>query len=1070
MESPAYDGRGRLIFIETSGVPFFDGQGGLLGFRGISRDITERNKMKESLKAATLQAEHHRLILEMILQQMPAGVIITDASGAVAKNNEAMDRIWRRSMLPDENIDNHAYVGFHADGREYQFEEWPLTRSLRGGETIIGEEMTILRGDGTKGVIHISSAPIKDKNGNIVAGVVIDVDITERKRTEEALKSSERRFKDMFESSPIDMVLMNFDGTFIDINQAALDMHGFTSKDELIGTNCLSLVDPDYHQEIALRWAETLEKGFVRNVELVQLKKDGQKINTLVNATSLKDSAGKIYALLAMVQDITLRKRMEEELRESERQYRELVKYAPVGIYELDFRNMRLKSVNDAICLLTGYTKEEIMQMNPFDLLDEEGQRIFQERIRKWLAGEKSDEHVTYKMKAKDGHEIPADLLVTFTTDENGEPLGAIVIGQDITERKQIENEKILLESYQRNNEILESITDSFYALDQKLCFIYVNKGAEKAWGIPRSTLFGRKISEVFPDIINYSLAKFNRVLQEQTPEHYELYSQVTRKWVEMHVYPASNGISVYFRDFHERKLMEESLRESRTTLSAERELLKITLDSLGEAVLAVDREGRIIFINETVIGLTGYSRDEAVGQSLDKIIYCLNDKTSESVDITANVIPDNPILITRDLKEIPIAMNRSPIKAVDGGIIGSVIVFTDISEKQKMERELLKTAKLESLGILAGGIAHDFNNTLAAILANIQLAVRKSKKNEDISIYLENTIETAKKASDLTKQLLTFSKGGSPVKKDTSLIDLIKDTAEFALRGSNTKAIFEIPEDLWAASIDQGQISQVVHNLVINAQQAMPKGGFIHIKAENITIKEDSTEHATRACAGFDLDEYVKITVKDQGTGIPKENLANIFDPFFTTKKDGNGLGLATCYSIIKQHNGYIEIESEENAGTAFFIYLPASSGTLFEVDSPSEKIFTQLGLKILLMDDEKKIRQAVGGMLESHGYQVVLVEDGAETIEKYKQAKYSGEPFDVVIMDLTIPGGMGGQEAIAHLRDIDPHIKAIVSSGYANDPIMADYERFGFSGVVSKPYKFDELNEVINRMVERK
>lgn len=515
-------------------------------------------------------------------------------------------------------------------------------------------------------------------------------------------------------------------------------------------------------------------------------------------------------------------------------------------------------------------------------------------------------------------------------------------------------------------------------------------------------------------------------------------------------------GVILIFTDITERKRKVEDL------LASERELLKVTLNSLGEGVIAVDQEEHVIFINDTAANLTGYSGDEAGGKPLQKIFYVLNDQTSEPIVTRAsqNIYKDT-ILVTRDLKEVPIAVNTSPIKAIDGRIIGTVIVFQDISEKQKIEQELLKTEKLESLGILAGGIAHDFNNILAAILANIQLAMVKLKKNEDIQTYLLNTVETTRKASELTKQLLTFSKGGAPVKKDASLVELIKDTTEFALRGAKAKAEFTIPGNLWAASIDEGQISQVIHNLIINAEQAMFKGGIIKISAENILIEANHR---------FDPGKYVIITVQDQGIGISKENLPRIFDPFFTTKKDGNGLGLATSYSIITRHNGYIEVESQERIGTTFLIYLPASNEVVLEVQSRKEDAATGGGLKILLMDDEEKILTAVGEMLECYGHQVVLTKDGTEVIECYQRAKKSGEPFDMVIMDLTIPGGMGGQAAIAHLRDIDPTVKAIVSSGYANDPIMADYERFGFCGVVTKPYKFDELNEVLNRVIERK
>lgn len=542
-----------------------------------------------------------------------------------------------------------------------------------------------------------------------------------------------------------------------------------------------------------------------------------------------------------------------------------------------------------------------------------------------------------------------------------------------------------------------------------------------------------------------------NQELRVQTARLNIAYQDLQYKTEEIRKHTAASNQA--------REEADQRFAEQETILASEREFLKITLNSLSEGVVATDQAERIIFFNETAVNLTGYAQAEAIGEPLEKILYLIDDRTSEPrAKIVSHEIFNNLILVTRDLQEIPVSTDSSLIKTNDGMIIGTVTVFQDISEKLKTQQELLRAEKLESLGILAGGIAHDFNNVLAAILANIQLAMVKLKNNADVEPYLMNTIETTRKASNLTKQLLTFSNGGAPVKKDASLVELIKDTAEFVLRGASIKLEFTMADDLWVASIDEGQISQVIHNLVLNAKQAMFKGGIIYISAENLSIAEGGR---------FNPGNYVKIAVKDQGTGIAKENLLKIFDPYFTMKKDGNGLGLATSYSIIKQHNGYIEVESQENVGTTFFIYLPASNLAVSQTETQTEMAVTGDVFKILVMDDEAILLNAVGEMLKYYGHRVVLTNDGVKAIELYKQAKLSGEPFDVIIMDLTIPGGMGGQEAIAYLRDFDPRIKAIVSSGYATDPIMADYERFGFAGVVSKPYKIDELNEVLRRVI---
>lgn len=627
----------------------------------------------------------------------------------------------------------------------------------------------------------------------------------------------------------------------------------------------------------------------------------------------------------------------------------------------------------------------------------------------------------------------------------------------DLTRPKEfLEN---LARSKQQLSDILENITNAFFILDDQWQFSYINHKAERLWKQNKDELIGKSIWDAFPDAFDSnSYHQLQQASEQITAVHFEEFWPIINRWVEVHAYPSLEGLSVYLRDISDRKLME-------TSLTTERELLLVTLRSIGDGVIATDKNGKVILMNKTAERLSGWTQKEAFGEPLGKIFYVINDKTSEPYeDLVEKTIHNNEIirldaavLITKELKELYINNSCAPIKSITGENIGVVTVFQDITEKLKTETELLKTEKMDSLGILAGGIAHDFNNLLAGILANLQLAQIKLDRGNDIKKYLNETVETTRKASELTKQLLTFSKGGAPVKQTASIADLIKDTVNFCLTGSNIKSIFKINEDLKTVEIDSGQISQVLNNIVINAKQAMPKGGVIEVYAENFVIENDIR---------YQSGQYVKLTIKDHGIGIPRENLSKIFDPFFTTKPYGSGLGLATSYSIIKKHDGYIEVESVEGLGTSFFIYLPASDSQL-DQSAPKPEL-TQTGHgRILLMDDEETIRKVVGEMLTYFGYQVVSAKDGNEAIEIYKSASENGQSFDVVIVDLTIPGGMGGQEALTSLLAINPEIKAIVSSGYANDPIVADYQKYGFAGVVIKPYKFDELSKILTKVI---
>ncbi len=616
-----------------------------------------------------------------------------------------------------------------------------------------------------------------------------------------------------------------------------------------------------------------------------------------------------------------------------------------------------------------------------------------------------------------------------------------------------------LARSKQQQSDILENITDAYFILDNKWQFKYINNKTERLLKQNKNRLINKMIWDVFPEMTNSQFYdQFIRANETNTAVHFEALLPIINRWFEVHAYPTPEGFAVYLRDITERKLME-------TSLASERELLLVTLRSIGDGVIATDKSGKVNLINKTAELITGWTHKEAFGQSLDRIFYIINDKTSDPYQgLVDNVMKNNKIteievavLVTKDLKELYIKSNYAPIRTVSGENIGVVVVFQDITAKLKTEIELLKTEKMDSLGILAGGIAHDFNNLLAGILANLQLAQIKMERGNDIRKYLNETIEITRKASDLTRHLLTFAKGGAPVKQTASIADLIKDTVNFTLTGSNIKSIFKIDKDLKMVEFDVGQISQVLNNLIINAKQAMPQGGLIEVSAENVVFENDNP---------YKSGQYVKLTIKDHGVGISRENLSKIFDPFFTTKPNGSGLGLATSYSIIKKHDGYIEVESIEGIGSSFYIYLPASENPLEQCGFTSKANQTGEG-RILLMDDEETIRKVVGEMLTYSGYQVVSAKDGMEAVEIYQLAYQNGQPFDAVIMDLTIPGGMGGQEALSLLIKINPNIKAIVSSGYANDPIISEYRKYGFAGVVTKPYKFDELSEILGKLL---
>jgi nitrogen-specific signal transduction histidine kinase/CheY-like chemotaxis protein len=392
------------------------------------------------------------------------------------------------------------------------------------------------------------------------------------------------------------------------------------------------------------------------------------------------------------------------------------------------------------------------------------------------------------------------------------------------------------------------------------------------------------------------------------------------------------------------------------------------------------------------------------------------------------------------------------------GQYAGAVHIVSDITDRKRMEEELLKTQKLESLGILAGGIAHDFNNILTSISGNISLAKMQVKPGQDMFDLLSEAETSLIRAQGLTRQLLTFAKGGTPVKETTLLQNLIKESSIFVLRGSKSGCKFQIAKDLWPVDADLGQITQVINNIVINANQAMPEGGTIRITAENLMPEEI---HEIPVIPG----RYIRISIKDQGVGIAEKHLSKLFDPYFTTKQAGSGLGLATAYSIIKKHNGHISIDSLAGEGTTVDIYLPATDKDITEKE---ETVLLKGKGKILVMDDDKLLKNTVEDMLDMLGYESEFASNGAEAIEMYVKAMKLEKPYDAVFLDLTIPGGMGGKEAIKILLEIDPQVKAVVFSGYSDDQVLSTFSEYGFKSMLPKPFDVYALGKALNDVLK--
>lgn len=844
---------------------------------------------------------------------------------------------------------------------------------------------------------------------------------------------------------------------------------------------------------------------------------DGKEVPVEAKANPICDDKGTILGLVLIFLDITRRVRMEEDLRRSERLLSLKNQIANIFLTTTDeeMYGEVLKVILEAMKSVYGF----------FGYLDENGTLIvpslskgvweecrishktlvFQRETWVGLWGQALKERrALYGNEAftvPQGH-VPISNLLCAPIVYRGQAIGIVAVAnketgyddadrgllvtlteriapilharlqleREETERKRAEEE--LRKSEQLLRSVFEAIPDLFSIIDREHRVVlsnwhggydYVPESIrnsqphcyEAYYGV-NSICEGCHTLEVFATGQPILREKFNPRIG----------------YVEIRAFPIHDEtgtvtlVAEHVHDITARKVAEEAL-------ASEKERLAVTLRSIGDGVITTDTAGRIVLLNKVAEDLTGWRQAEAEGKCLDEIFVIVGEKTGQRVDNPVDkVLSDgcivellnHTVLVSRDGIERIIADSAAPIRDRDSTIVGAVLVFRDITDKRKMEEELLKAQKLESIGILAGGIAHDFNNLLTAILGNISLSKMYVPEGDKIHQKLTDAEKASLRARDLTQQLLTFSRGGAPVKKAASIADIIKDSAAFTLSGSKVTCSFTIADDLWTVEVDEGQMSQVINNLILNAEQAMPAGGVIRVACRNVNLGPD--DHLP-----LPPGRYILVTISDQGEGVPEEVLPRIFDPYFTTKKNGKGLGLSTVYSIVKNHDGHITVSTKTGAGSSFSIYLPAAAHIDERVSRPETEVAWPenhpVRGRILVMDDEENIRNVVAEMLEFIGYEAILTCDGDESLRLYRQALDLGVPFDAVLMDLTIPGGMGGGEAMKILHEIDPAVKGIVSSGYSNDPILSDYTAFGFQGIITKPYKLTELRNVLERVL---
>ncbi len=595
--------------------------------------------------------------------------------------------------------------------------------------------------------------------------------------------------------------------------------------------------------------------------------------------------------------------------------------------------------------------------------------------------------------------------------------------------------------------------------------YIYANNNAAEISGYPVEVLTTLNLKDLTPEDHYEDISKLSRerIQGKSVRSIYEsllrgkdgslIPIEIVASRTIWHGEPAD---LVFIRDISLRKQMERALHSSEANF---RQIVEHSNDAIY-----VRQNEQFVLVNPALERILEYDRMELLDPKFDFLTIVADESKAEIRKRFDNRKKGSRVskkyeftCKTKTGKFLELEVNTSKIfwndKSASFGII------RDLTRYKRIQEEAFKAEKLDSIGILAGGIAHDFNNILSVLLGNVQLLKMDISDKNKVHNYLTQIEETISRATGLTQQLLTFSKGGEPIIQVASIKDLIEEVVPFALTGSNIKYDFKIEDDLRLVEIDSNQISQVLTNIVINSMQAMPNGGTVFIEAINVLV--DSGDLIDKLSTG----EYVKVSIRDQGVGIPEENLDKVFDPFFSTKSFGNGLGLATCYSIIGKHNGHIAVDSEPGVGTIFTFYLPSTDKPL--VINKEPKLSKTFSGRIMLMDDETAVREFMVAMLKVLGFEVESAIDGESAIELFKKSISDQNPFNLVILDLTIPGGMGGKEVIKELRKLDNGITALAFSGYADDPVISQPQNFGFQASFSKPFEIDKLVSVLSSVI---
>ena len=1038
----------------------------------LRQQLSEREEERLACLESTQQVTNAHALLSKVIDISIYPIIIVDDEQNILIFNQAVTQLfgYTADELADHPIDILIPRQLQETHRHHMTNfanSTPPVRLMGEREEVYGRHK-----DGALIPIEASIATQKINNKNFFSVTLRD--ITQRQQREKKLSENEQFFDNVFTYSPVGMVVTDFDDHVLRVNRKFTQIFGYSIEDVPTVSDWFKKAYPrkNVRKVANANWREDVKKsrndkketpgreyeivckdGTTRFVELTKKVTDEHILITLVDITERKSMHEQL------VKELTEGIQREAMLQKSEERLQYALIAGNLALWEWNYK-INKGHFSDSYFSMLGYAPEEMSASTDvfYSLLHPKDLPDARQRNEELANGQLNAFEAEFRMRTKTGGwRWILSRGQVVKKDRKGLPHRVIGIHLDITKRKEAED--ALQDQQKELEQIFEALPNALIYADPTRHVARVNQKFVQTFGYQAEEILQQEIALLYAHhnaFLEQEKIRFNPKAPTRT-EPYEI--EMRRKNGEVFISETVGtivrdskdelrGYLSIVRDLTERKKIESEVEHHKI-------LLQTIMDE-SNLVINVKKAADFthVWTSKRFSEVANIAPAEAEGKTNREIF---GEQLGAMIDASdREVLAGSRVEKEEFLEDDHIYWSQKFTLNLPDGSAYLCNISTDITARKQAEDEQLRLDKLESLGVLAGGIAHDFNNLLTGLYGNIELTKIFLASDHPAQKYLKVAESSMESATKLTDQLLTFAKGGDPIKETFALGSIISETALFSLRGSRAKLQLHIQPDLWLVEADKGQISQVISNLVINAQQAMPTGGMINITATNVII---------------DNDRMIEIKVEDEGSGIPSQFLDKIFDPYFSTKQTGSGLGLASSYSIINKHNGRISVESKINEGTQFTVLLPASDETEASLAAQAvdaKEIAAMASAHILVLDDEEVVREALGGMLETMGHQVEFAIDGEEAVFKYQTAYVTEGEYDLVVADLTIPGGMGGQEAAEAILNINPEAKLIVSSGYATDPIMANYEAYGFKGVVVKPYHFETLKQVVQQVLQ--